>query len=82
MQSICKYIQISIADDPEIMKGNTTFNDSSISAALTAVDQCRRNISTRVLQLLPMFPNMENVNGGLITSLRDECLLSLCVVPS
>ena len=74
--------KISIADDPEIVKGNTTFNYSSVSAALTAVDQCRRNISSTVLQLLSMFPTMGNANGGLITSLRERCLLSLCIVPS
>lgn len=74
--------KISIADDPEIVKGNTTFSYSSISVALTAVDQGRRNISARGLQLLSMFPTMGNVNGGLITSLREGCLLSLCVVPS
>lgn len=68
MQIIFK---ISTADDPEIVKGDTTFDYSSISTAFTAVDQCRRNISSRVLQLLSIFPTIWNENGGLITLIRE-----------
>lgn len=79
MQIIFK---VSIADDPEIVEDNTTFDYSSISAALTAVDQCRGNMSSRILQLLSIFHTIWNVHGGLITPMREgECFLSPCVVP-
>lgn len=76
MQIIFK---ISIADDPEIVKKNATFDFSSISTTLTTVDQGKRNISSRVLQSLSISPTIWNVNDGLITLMRKgDCLISLC----
>ena len=68
---------------PKIVKDNTIFDYSSISAALTAVDQCRRNISSRVFQLLSIFPTIWKVNDRLIRPTREgKCILSPFVVPS
>lgn len=41
-ETYANIFKLLIAADPEIVKGNTTFDYSRISAVATAVDQCRK----------------------------------------